>query len=351
MTFLSPLALVPTRRDSQAQFMSNPHVVPATSMDIHLPHPPHRAWPQPLPDFIPRRVSAPDWTPPPSVHVAFRLTKKGARKDLRSAGPYAEILVKEFEDEILRWLDGPIVVIDPDQQILAERRQIGDYGSTAEIGRSHMQLIWATPNAFVRYIVHAVSRYHHLVSYSKDSDSGERLTYIHRPTAPLTQLGILPLNTPSITDADSGSEVVVSDVDMQSVSGLSALGEEDEDEGYVDLGDNGRIIHEEREEAKQTTELASSVTSNPSEAEVLVDSPTLDEPNIRSARMKTIVGRNVAKRNTSLRSGSSPSRSPGGRHRPLRGIRGHPLRVVPASTGAKIDKLAVPSTFWSYVYE
>jgi len=326
--------------------VANPHITPPTVHDLQCQLPPHRAWPQPLPEYIPRRLPAPDWIPPPSIHTPHRLSQRGVRKQLRTAGPYAEGLVHGMEGEIMDWLERAVIV-NPDEQ--SQHRKIGTQGSIYEISRTHAQLIWSTEDAFARYVLHCISRYHGLVSYSKESEQG-RVTHILRPRVQINRPGVAPLYTPSATDLDSGSEVLVSDVDLASDGGLSALVEEDGD--YVDVG---REAIQEEDSSSDILVGDSSETASPSvdmigSVNSMMDSLTLDEATPRPARIR-VANRTQVLRNP-IRSGSSPSRSPArlsrsGRSSPYGSIRGQPLRVLPTAT---VTPGVPPTTFWAYLY-
>ncbi|KAG9018167.1 hypothetical protein FRB90_012011 [Tulasnella sp. 427] len=306
------------RRRDNAQFTSNPHITAPTSEDLNSPLPPHRPWPQPLPNCIPRRASAPDWIPPPSIRSEPRLTRKGVRKYIRNAGPFAEQLVRDFEREIMEWLSCDVVV-NPDNQQAGARR-IGSKGEVFELERTHARLVWST-DAFPRYILHCVARYHGLVSFSKDTPDGPRQTHVLRPRPQLNARGIASLDTPSatVTDIDSGSEVLVSDVDIASEKELEALTEEEDD--FVQIN----VLPRTDVEPTSITEL----NEDAGDATAGMESLALEDSTPRPVRL---LNRSSILVNRALRSGSSPSRSParrsraGGRSSPSGSLRGQMLR-------------------------
>lgn len=270
-----------------------------------------------------------------------RLSRKGIRKQLRSSGPYAERLVTTFESELLQWLDSDLVV-QPDNQS-PPRRRIGTEGTVYEVAHSHAELVWSVPaDGFARLVLHAVARFHGLVSFSKDSNAGERLTHILRPRPQVARPGVTSLDTPSAsaTDIDSGSEVMISDQDAVSDVGLDALTEEEDDGGFVVLGDRNNM-----ESISESIVDISSRTSSPvrAPAEGMMAGLTLDDTTPRPQRY----GRANLLQNR-LRSGSSPSRSPARRSiRSNRSSRGQPLRMFPSVASKKATN---PTSFWEYIY-
>ena len=94
------------------------------------------------------------------------------RRELRKMGGRAESLVKDVEGEILAWLEGGVVLspnADGEEEdglrfpgVLVRERE-----GLREVGRNPLQLVWATDDAFVRYVVHCCARYHEIVSFSK----------------------------------------------------------------------------------------------------------------------------------------------------------------------------------------
>lgn len=317
-----------------AQFTSNPHITAPTTEDLDSPLPPHRPWPQPLPAYIPRRAPAPDWIPPPSIHSEPRLARKGVRKYIRNAGPYAEQLVRDFEREVTEWLNCDVVV-NPDNQQTASRR-IGSKGEVFEVERTHTQLVWST-DAFPRYILHCVARYHGLVSFSKETPDGQRYTHVLRPRPQLNARVVNSLYTPSATatDVDSGSEVLVSEGDLASDKELEALTEEEDDFVQINRLPSPNV--------ESTLAVGANRASTDDAAEG-IESLNLEDPTPRTVRL---LDRSTVLVNRSLRSGSSPSPSPARRSRTA-GRRGQPLRVRPAAVSSE-PKAGTPS-FYDYLY-
>ncbi|KAI0085150.1 hypothetical protein BDY19DRAFT_987182 [Irpex rosettiformis] len=215
------------RRKENARFVDNPHIVQATKKDFAVPTPNTRTtFPQPLPVYLSRNNPIPAATPavrePLSASAGrFSMGLKGMRKQLRKSGPRAELLVREVEAEITEWLANSIW-LDPDTSAAAQTLvPIGTSTAIMEVSRTPMQLVWAIEDdAFARYVVHCCSRYHNIVSFSKDV-TGQRLTYILRPhiTRPAYEAP-QGLDTPPGTDlessvVDSESDIMTSDLDSQ----------------------------------------------------------------------------------------------------------------------------------------
>lgn len=91
------------------------------------------------------------------------------RRDLKKMGGRAESLVRDVEGEILIWLEGG-VLLSPGESGDGELRfpgvAIRGREELREVGRSILQLVWATEDPLVRYVVHCCARYHDIVSFS-----------------------------------------------------------------------------------------------------------------------------------------------------------------------------------------
>ena len=160
------------------------------------------------------------------------------RKALRRSGPRTQALVRGVEEELMCWLSGVEVVMNPDKEsgYQLPGRAIAGLEDIREVERSPQRLVWWIENdTWVRYIVHCCARYHNIVSFStsirfvfncsvslflnvfhvgfgisipitgKDT-STLRLTHILRPNAtrpdPATRAA---LATPPTTDGDFSS--------------------------------------------------------------------------------------------------------------------------------------------------
>ncbi|XP_006460693.1 hypothetical protein AGABI2DRAFT_185048 [Agaricus bisporus var. bisporus H97] len=222
------------RRNDNAHFIGNPHVVAATRKDYILPVPSTKAtFPEPLPSYLPRTVKAPAAISPTRDLASasagrFSLSLKGMRKELRRAGGRAEALVRDVEKEMVDWLQGG-VILRPDESNAAglfglqykpgEGTEIGTTGSIFEVSRTPLQLVWSVADdAFARYVVHCCARYHEIVSFSK-GDSNQRLTYLLRPNIKQPDYRIAStLLTPPATDIDYSSLPETTDIDSDFVS-------------------------------------------------------------------------------------------------------------------------------------
>jgi len=215
------------RRKENAIFSNNPHIVKASRSDMALDIPAARAtFPAPLPPYLPRTVSAPSSTQPridPSSSNSgrFSMSLKGMRRELRSFGLRAQILVQEVEQELVDWLAGGVILYPEtnatDARSPENGRTIGGTRSIFEVSRTPLKLTWSiTDDAFARYVVHCCARYHQVVSFSKDAD-GARLTHLLRPNVTRPDfVAKASLNTPPISDLEHLSQASENDSDLES---------------------------------------------------------------------------------------------------------------------------------------
>ncbi|EJD02908.1 uncharacterized protein FOMMEDRAFT_28541 [Fomitiporia mediterranea MF3/22] len=222
------------RRRENARFANNPHVVQAASWDAQVDPPSaRRTFPEPLPSYLPRSISAPAAARPvfdaASANMGrYSMSLKGMRRTLRGHGPRAQLLVHEIEKEILDWLVGGTIVLPDETEdiLLIHGRPIGNTLTVTELSRTPLQLVWSIEqDAFARYIVHCCARYHKVVSFSwvyayvhrgKDID-GRRLTYLLRPNVTRPDYAARnALDTPPATESDY-SLGVLSESDILSV--------------------------------------------------------------------------------------------------------------------------------------
>lgn len=162
-----------------ARFAGNPHIVAASSRDYQIRPPSTRTtFPEPLPIYLSRNAVLPPAHPaardPNSANAGrFSMSLKGMRRDLRKAGPRAQMLAKEVEEDVVGWLRRGGVVLDPDGLNAAEEgemvtREVGTTGGIVEVERTPLQLVWLIEDdAFARYVVHCCARYHSIVSFSQ----------------------------------------------------------------------------------------------------------------------------------------------------------------------------------------
>ena len=161
------------------------------------------------------------------------------RKALRRSGPRTQALVRGVEEELMCWLSGVEVVMNPDKASGYQfpGRAVAGLEDIREVERSPQRLVWwIESDTWARYVVHCCARYYNVVSFStsiwflpnssplpvfkvllwwmryihipitgKDT-STHRLTHILRPNAtrpdPATRAA---LATPPATDGDSSS--------------------------------------------------------------------------------------------------------------------------------------------------
>jgi len=104
------------------------------------------------------------------------MSLRGMRRELRKSGLRAEVLVREIESEVVRWLRTGGTILAPDGSGIANTLDsglgsstpIGETGSIFEMSRTPLQLIWSITNdAFARYVVHCCARYYGIVSFSQ----------------------------------------------------------------------------------------------------------------------------------------------------------------------------------------
>ena len=100
---------------------------------------------------------------------------KGMRRDLRKAGPRAQVLVREIEDEVTAWLRDGGVMMHPDSVVSmyvneGKGAPVGTTGGIVEVSRTPLELVWRiADDAFARYVVHCCARFHGVVSFSEFS--------------------------------------------------------------------------------------------------------------------------------------------------------------------------------------
>ncbi|KAJ3505798.1 hypothetical protein NLJ89_g7227 [Agrocybe chaxingu] len=193
------------RRNDNARFVGNPHIIAATKRDYALsPAQTHPTFPEPLPPYLPRTLRVPaasiPTTDPASANAGrFSVSLKGMRRDLRRAGGRAEALVRDVELEIVQWLAIGGTVLSPDTHNQGaeapsqpSETPVGNSGTIVEVSRTPLQLIWRIADDS-------------FASFSKGTDEN-RLTYLLRPnvTRPDRRMQA-DLDTPPITDLDYSS--------------------------------------------------------------------------------------------------------------------------------------------------
>lgn len=159
-----------------ARFAGNAHIVLPSKRDYAIV-PPSKAstFPQPLPNYLSRNNAIPATTlpvrEPNSANAGrFSMSLKGMRRELRKSGPRTELLVKEVEGEIVKWLGDGGVMLSPDAapEMSFPGLSVGSTEAIKEVLRTPLQLVWwIADDAFTRYVVHCCARYHDVVSFSE----------------------------------------------------------------------------------------------------------------------------------------------------------------------------------------
>lgn len=205
----------------------------------------------------------------------FSLPIKGLKRSTRrivSTGGAGEEIVQTIDEHLRTWLDRPEVFMNPDQAVSGVRDDRCILHIDAEdprdrpaeivqISRMPHSLVWQIDDSFVRFLVHAVSRYYRVVSFSKsyllhllkhiliyeylpaksDPSTSRPLVYLLRPNmAPkaVDPFAKLSLETPPTTEweqssaagnatsseafSSSASEADLSELDAQSEAGLDS---------------------------------------------------------------------------------------------------------------------------------
>lgn len=273
-------------------------------------------------------------------------------------GGKAQGLVKDVETEVLVWLEGGVVLSpsvdgDGDGGLRFPGVAVREREDLREVGRSPLQLVWATDDAFVRYVVHCCARYHDIVSFSKEVQS-RRLTYLLRPNVTRPDFRARStLDTPPVTDLDYTSHEYESDLiseppsdaDVESDAGAATAAA-----GLMAIQESPALepvalqpIEPEYDDAWSVTgdtDAEGDESGNEHDLAQSVDSLSPRDPNSTPRAVAT------TRHHSSLRprawdqrrAASSPSRSPS--RRPLRRV--HP-RIDP-------PKMAHPKSFYDYLY-
>lgn len=99
------------------------------------------------------------------------MSLRGARKNLRRAGPRTQALVRAVEGVLLAWIAESAVVLNPDvppPPVSFPGTLIGDLDGVYQVQRTHERLVlWIQDDAWSRYVVHCCARHHGIVSFSK----------------------------------------------------------------------------------------------------------------------------------------------------------------------------------------
>lgn len=184
-------------------------------------------------------------------------------------------------EELLSWLEAGDIVILPASGIIREcdtapnSASFTESGPIREIERTTARLVWSTEDdAFARYVIHCVCRWHSVVSYSKfllsseavaervlrgilgkaqdHADSSSRFTYILRPNpsrfnANATQNPLSAFETPPATVLDTASSRGGAFDSQDSASEINHEHHSDFEDDVSDVGSLTRSIPDMRE--------------------------------------------------------------------------------------------------------
>ncbi|KAF8331088.1 uncharacterized protein EI90DRAFT_2972716 [Cantharellus anzutake] len=281
-----------SRESVKACFSSNPHIVPPTPLDYFVTRqPPAREFPRPLSRYLERNVYIPSAIPaiPKAAssnarHFAFGL--KGVRKSLRRGGPYAEHLVRQVEDEICTWLEkGTLVIFSESGGFIHDGpKGLDPDGPIREVNRTPSELVWdINSDAFARYVVHCVCRWHSVVSFSKSSgiNGSTRLTHILRPyVTRRNPLGSSTIDTPPATELDSASSVALDsqDSDFSAHGAGETLSDIDSLNEVSEHPSSGVPDSSEQTSIEESLDETSFVAIEPTDSEIPRHSLSLCEP-------------------------------------------------------------------------
>jgi hypothetical protein len=346
-------------------------------------------FPAPLPQYLPRVSAAPSAasvmrSDPANLNSAyagrFTLSLRGLRKDLRQrGGGRAKTLVEDIESAIQSWLDAYTAPVGISSQT-SKAIDRSDPPIIMEVANNPLELVWCTEDPFARWIIHCVSRWHDMVSFSKHpspfhhakevanvstgkdvlvTEEGsqqriQRQTHLLRPNSrhpdPRTTAAIY---TPTATDIESS---IMEDSDYSnladSVSSMHLC-----DVPTMELSVTSLRIDEEPEESASDAESAFSLIEHPRDTELSPVrhevgnassiSHTRDEftGSLRALEQDGVYYQPILSR--ARRSDSSPSRSPirARRHRQMRRAAGTARRSQAGFRSAE-----PPTTFMAYVY-
>ncbi|RUS13266.1 hypothetical protein BC937DRAFT_95603, partial [Endogone sp. FLAS-F59071] len=127
--------------------------------------------------------------PPRPNHPHIRRTVRQELK--RSHVP--EGTVQKFEAELIEFLErcskeeGEWIVIEDEMNeegevlVTREKEEEDDEEGEESTEEGTMYLVWEIGDKFSRYIVHSMCQYYNLVSFSKTTKGGRRLTYVCHP--------------------------------------------------------------------------------------------------------------------------------------------------------------------------
>ncbi|ODN73404.1 hypothetical protein L202_07930 [Cryptococcus amylolentus CBS 6039] len=270
------------RRLDNAAFAENPHIVRPDRSDYAPTVPLHPRPSRPL--YPPGAISRSTHIPPAALperdpfsadarQGVFSTSLKGTRAMLRKRGKRAEGLVMKSESEIRAWLGGQWgdikqsadrwTVVDPrfvdytsgeTSTLSSSRRQLppqhqivtlpdlpitdGQIPAILEVSRSPAHMSWYVPESFDRLVLHLISRYYELVSWSEDlpTRSGDHLRITHIAVPSVIRPNRQPVKGHTLATPDTSEVSGQSSSDHNSSS--SSGTESSDDDTATERGDD-----------------------------------------------------------------------------------------------------------------
>ena len=318
-----------------------------------------RTFPEPLPAYLARSAPlppacAPTMDPASASAGRFSLSLKGMRRELRRLRGAAQGTVRAVEGELTSWLAAPSAAAD-EGGLRFPGVPVAGREDLREVARGALQLVWATDDALVRYVVHCCARFHGVVSFSKELE-GRRCTFLLRPTTAHLDRARGALDTPPATDfsdhaslheSDHASDLV-SEPPSDIESDLSAIDESDAQSNPGDTSldhDEWSIIGDPDSDAEgdeSASEHGSAALAQSVESLSLQEvdaTAVVRERHLSGLRNPTVWSHRQG------RSASSPSRSPS--RRPARRVH---ARIDPPRVDAVGMGGGGKGSFYDYLY-
>lgn len=297
------------------------------------------------------------------------------RRELRQkGGQRARSLAQDVEDAIKAWLDG-INIPPPGEPNSRKPIDQGETPSILQVSCTQMEMVWKIEDSFARWIVHCVSRWHNVVSFSeshvlelieirltnhigKDIPvSGEdaalqRYTYLLRPNSRHPDpRALAALHTPTTTDIDSSVfDTEGSDFGdlADSVSSLQLIDSIPATSALSVVAEDTTLNGEESDFAIQEEDLDDGRSIMSSFSFIEAPGDTQQTPGEAVARERPLRRLDATLNANAGRSESSPSRSPLG----VRKTR-HARRLATFSNQRRARVLhptEKPASFVAYVF-
>ncbi|PVG02382.1 hypothetical protein CPB86DRAFT_794245 [Serendipita vermifera] len=363
------------RRIENVTFRGNPHIVQPARTDYQIsPTDIKTTFPQPLPPYLPRASPAPSGaiirrSEPGNINSAyagrFTLGLRGVRRDLRQrGGARTRGLISDIEGAIQSWLDGDDSA-DPGDDKLGTAIDRNDPPSILQVSATPLEIVWRTEDPFARWIIHCVSRWHGIVSFSKDipvstdvnPQGVQRETHLLRPNSrhpdPRAAAAIY---TPTATDLESSIiDTEGSDYGglADSITSLQIVESSDVVEASTTNDISGvplqnTEIKEESEGAISDADSSFSLIDHPEEEGSQGEPEQITDNSARPIRtLERVEGIGFQPANLRIgRSDSSPSRSP----MRARRLRHNRRMLAPPRRSQAFRSVDPPTSFMAYVY-